>query len=220
MLTSSRQSAGLFLIGTDEWLDYTIQFQNTGTDTAFTVVLTDTLDAAMDMASFVQGASSHPCTVDFLTDRVVRWTFANILLVDSTTNEPLSHGRTSFRIHLLEPVAPGVEVANAADIFFDFNLPIRTPDAVVFTETSTGLTTASTSALRLLPNPAQDRFTVVGSAQLVHARILATDGRVVLERALSVGTPTISISALAPGSYLVEMREADGSTRMLRLVKQ
>ncbi len=220
VLTSSRQSAGLFLIGTDEWLDYTIQFQNTGTDTAFTVVLTDTLDAAMDMASFVQGASSHPCTVDFLTDRVVRWTFANILLVDSTTNEPLSHGRTSFRIHLLEPVAPGVEVANAADIFFDFNLPIRTPDAVVFTETSTGLTTASTSALRLLPNPAQDRFTVVGSAQLVHARILATDGRVVLERALSVGTPTISISALAPGSYLVEMREADGSTRMLRLVKQ
>ncbi|MBK9515553.1 MAG: T9SS type A sorting domain-containing protein [Flavobacteriales bacterium] len=158
--------------------------------------------------------------MDFLTDRVVRWTFANILLVDSTTNEPLSHGRTSFRIHLLEPVAPGVEVANAADIFFDFNLPIRTPDAVVFTETSTGLSTVPTSALRLVPNPAQDRFTVVGSAQLVYARILGTDGRVVLERSLSVGNPTISIGALVPGSYVVEVREADGSTRMLRLVKQ
>lgn len=220
VLTSSRQSTGLYLIGTDEWLDYTIQFQNTGTDTAFTVVLTDTLDAALDMASFEQGASSHPCTVDFLTDRVVRWTFANILLVDSTTNEPLSHGRTSFRIQLREPVAPGVEVANAADIFFDFNLPIRTPDAVVFTETSTGLSPISTSAIRLVPNPAQERFTVVGSVQLVHARILATDGRVVMERALSMGNSTITIGALAPGSYLVEVREVDGNTRMLRLVKQ
>jgi hypothetical protein len=60
----------------------------------------------------------------------------------------------------------------------------------------------------------------VGSAQLAHVRILATDGRVVMERALSASNPTISISALVPGSYVVEVRDADGITRMLRLVKQ
>ncbi|MBK8615486.1 MAG: hypothetical protein IPN85_18985 [Flavobacteriales bacterium] len=53
----------LFLIGTDEWLDYTIQFQNTGTDTAFTAVLTDTLDAH-GHGPALSRACSHPRTVD------------------------------------------------------------------------------------------------------------------------------------------------------------
>ncbi|MBK7946939.1 MAG: hypothetical protein IPJ85_17265 [Flavobacteriales bacterium] len=125
--TSSGQSTTQYFLGTDAWLDYTIHFQNTGTDTAFTVVVTDTLDAELDMASFQQGAASHAVAVDFLPGRVVRWTFNNILLVDSITNEPLSHGLTSFRIRLHEPVLPGITVTNAADIYFDFNPPIRTP---------------------------------------------------------------------------------------------
>jgi hypothetical protein len=72
------------------------------------VVVTDTLDAALDMASFQQGTSfARLCTVEFLTGRVVRWTFPNILLVDSTTNEMGSHGLTNFRIRLAEPIVPG-----------------------------------------------------------------------------------------------------------------
>ncbi|MBK8615487.1 MAG: hypothetical protein IPN85_18990 [Flavobacteriales bacterium] len=149
----------------------------------------------------------------------MRWTFANILLVDSTTNEPLSHGRTSFRIHLLEPVAPGVEVANAADIFFDFNLPIRTPDAVVFIETSRPLHRLPTSALVVGVQPGPDRFTVGGSAQLVCSLHPGHRLAVVLERALSVGNPTVSTGGLGARRYLVEMREADG-TRVAGLVKQ
>ena len=47
-----------------------------------------------------------------------------------------------------------------------------------------------------------------------------TARRVVLERLLAVGNPTMSIDALAPGSYMVEVRTADGNAQMLRLVKQ
>ena len=58
-VTSSRSAEGLYLIDTDEYLDYTIRFQNTGTDTAFTVVITDTLSADLDMSSFQSLISSH-----------------------------------------------------------------------------------------------------------------------------------------------------------------
>jgi uncharacterized repeat protein (TIGR01451 family) len=217
--TSSGTSDTQYFLGTDNHLDYTIHFQNTGTDTAFTVVVTDTLDAALDMASFQHGTSSHPCTVDFLTDRVVRWTFANILLVDSTTNEAGSHGLTTFRIRLAEPVIPGTVIPNAADIYFDFNPPIRTPDALIITELSTGLRNPESAALYVVPNPAHDRMSVVGAPDAVRVAVLAADGRRVLEHDLRNGH-TWNVSALPAGLYTVQVLDAHGAVRSTRVVKQ
>ena len=61
--TPTSQSTRIF--AQDSWIDYTLPFQNTGTDTAFTVVITDTLEADLDMSSFEMGASSHPVEVTF-----------------------------------------------------------------------------------------------------------------------------------------------------------
>ncbi|MBK6995567.1 MAG: SprB repeat-containing protein [Lewinellaceae bacterium] len=48
--------------GTD--IEYLIRFQNTGTDTAFTVQIVDTLSAWLDPATIRFGASSHPYRYD------------------------------------------------------------------------------------------------------------------------------------------------------------
>ena len=216
--TSSGQSSTQYFIGTDEYLDYTIRFQNTGSDTAFTVVITDTLPAELDLSSYQQGVSSHPCTVDFLTDRVVRWTFSNILLPDSTTNEPASHGLTSFRIHVQQPLVAGTVVTNAADIFFDFNPPVRTPDAVITVDLSTGVAAERSAALQLVPNPAHDRIALVGPAAILGARVTAADGRVVLDGPLH--GRTVDVAALQPGTYMVHVRTAGGGQQVLRFVKQ
>ena len=46
-----------------EWeIDYLIRFQNTGTDTAFTVVIRDTLSPFLDPSTVRPGAASHPYT--------------------------------------------------------------------------------------------------------------------------------------------------------------
>ncbi|MBL7985864.1 MAG: T9SS type A sorting domain-containing protein [Flavobacteriales bacterium] len=217
--TSSGQSGTQYFLDTDNYLDYTIHFQNTGTDTAFTVVVTDTLDAALDMASFQQGTSSHVCTVEFLTGRVVRWTFPNILLVDSTTNETGSHGLTNFRIRLAEPILPGTWVTNAADIFFDFNPSIRTPDVLIVTESSTGLIAPIEAKLQVIPNPAHDRMTVVGSADAMRVCVLAADGRRVQEHQLRNGH-TWSVIALPAGLYTVQVFDARGVVYTARVVKQ
>jgi hypothetical protein len=71
-------------------LDYFIRFQNTGNDTAFTVVLRDDLSPFLDITTLRPGASSHPYTLDIVSGRTLKFTFDNILLPDSTTNEAAS----------------------------------------------------------------------------------------------------------------------------------
>jgi uncharacterized repeat protein (TIGR01451 family) len=107
-------------------LVYTIRFQNTGTDTAFNVVIRDTLPANTDLNSFEMIDASHPYTLTIIDGRYAKWTFADILLPDSNVNEPLSHGYISFRIKAASTVALGDNIKNSASIYFDFNPPVIT----------------------------------------------------------------------------------------------
>lgn len=74
-----------------EYLDYLIRFQNTGTDTAFTVKVTDTLSHDLQWESFELVSTSHKAIVH-RKDSILTFLFNDILLVDSTTNEKDSHG--------------------------------------------------------------------------------------------------------------------------------
>lgn len=106
-------------------LNYTIRFQNTGTDTAFTVVVRDTLDARFDLRTLELGASSHPFRLE-ANGRALAFVFENILLPDSNVNEAASHGFFSYRIRPLADAPLGVLLTNRASIYFDFNAPIVT----------------------------------------------------------------------------------------------
>ena len=107
-------------------IDYQIGFQNTGNDTAFTVVLRDTLDASLDIATLKMGASSHAFTWDLVGKNVLIFTFNNINLVGSFKNEMASHGFVKFRINQKKDVKLGTRINNQAAIYFDFNVPIFT----------------------------------------------------------------------------------------------
>lgn len=107
-------------------LEYHIRFQNTGTDTAFTVVIRDTISDHLDMASLLQGTSSHPYRLEIINGNVLKFTFNDILLPDSTTNEPGSHGFVKFKIGQQANLPLGTTIFNSAGIYFDFNEPIIT----------------------------------------------------------------------------------------------
>ena len=126
-------------IGADEWIDYTIRFQNTGTDTAFHIVIRDTLAADLDPTTFQMGAASHNNSVSMHGNGTLRWTFPNIQLPDSNVNEAASHGFVSFRIRPRLPVLPGTVIENTANIYFDFNPPVITEPSVLVAEFSTSM---------------------------------------------------------------------------------
>lgn len=109
-----------------EYINYFIRFQNTGTDTAFNVVVRDTLDNKLDWNSFQMIASSHPYTLQVDDENKLIWTFYNILLPDSNVNEPASHGHIAYRIKADNSLNIGATFLNRASIYFDFNLPVHT----------------------------------------------------------------------------------------------
>ncbi|MCB0679303.1 MAG: VCBS repeat-containing protein [Saprospiraceae bacterium] len=109
----------------DEFV-YTIRFQNTGTDTAFQVRIVDHLDPNLDWSSLEVVATSHPCQTSLNEYGKLLFRFDDILLPDSTTNEPASHGFVRFGIRHLPDLAEGMKIRNQAAILFDFNPPIVT----------------------------------------------------------------------------------------------
>jgi len=110
-------------------LEYKIRFQNTGTDTAFTVMITDSISSFLDIMTIQTGASSHSFQFDVFGTGVLRFTFNNILLPDSFVNEPESHGFVQYKIKQKTGNIVGDRILNNADIFFDYNLPVRTNTA-------------------------------------------------------------------------------------------
>ena len=107
-------------------IDYRIRFQNTGNDTAFTVVLRDTLSDFLDVSSIKIGASSHKYILSIEGKNVLVFRFDNIKLVDSFRNEVASHGFVTFKINQKKDLALGSIINNLADIYFDYNTSIRT----------------------------------------------------------------------------------------------
>ena len=111
-------------------IEYRIRFQNTGTDTAFTIVVRDTLSDFLDIASLKIGASSHRFNWTIDGKNVLVFRFENILLPDSFRNEAASHGFVKFKISQKKDVVLGTKIMNQADIYFDYNAPIRTNKTV------------------------------------------------------------------------------------------
>ncbi|MBL0126481.1 MAG: T9SS type A sorting domain-containing protein [Flavobacteriales bacterium] len=210
--TSSGWSNEFYYIDQDNWLDYTIQFQNTGTDTAFFVVITDSLPATLDPSTFNMGTRSHAGSVEMGGHGVLRFIFPNILLPDSTTNESRSHGFVSFRIKPYLPIVPGTLISNTANIFFDLNPPVITEPSVLTAEFSTAVHEQfGGSLIGLFPNPGFDQITLQVDGNF-SVRIMDMAGRVVLRSTGHSDRATLSTSRLVAGVYLVGITTIDGRT--------
>ena len=210
---TSGGNTSVWQIGEDEWIDYTIRFQNTGTDTAFFVVITDTLPPNLDPATFQAGAASHTSSVSMHGNGVLRWNFPNILLPDSNVNEALSHGFVGFRIRPRLPLLPGDEITNIANIYFDYNPPVITEPSVLVAAFSTGVENHTPERIGLLPNPATDRIRLADALSATSAlswSIIAMDGRVVRSENGPFPSEGITIAPLCSGTYALRLQLDQG----------
>lgn len=219
--TSSRLSDTQYFLAQDEWVDYTIRFQNTGTATAETVVVRDVLDDDLNITSLEILGSSHDFTPSFGEGRELVFTFNNIDLPDSTSDLTGSQGFISYRIKPNDDNIVGDELENTAGIYFDFNPPIITNTVTHVVELSTSMDSPSTSSgrhLSVVPNPVSDMLGIIGPMDPANTIfVVGTDGRVVLnERARSV----LDVSHLAPGAYALRLVGTNGYMTSTVFIKQ
>ncbi|HRO98795.1 MAG TPA: T9SS type A sorting domain-containing protein, partial [Flavobacteriales bacterium] len=205
-------SNALYFIDADEWIDYTIRFQNTGTDTAFNVVITDTIGPELDLGTFEAGAASHSHSLAIRDGNVLRWAFYNIQLPDSNVNEPRSHGFVSFRIKPRLPLAPTTSIENIANIYFDFNPPVITEPSVLVAEFSTSSNESQGYELLLAPNPVAEQLFVrnlTGKMAGGEMRVIGPDGRMITSVRITDERMALDLSQLAAGHYVLQVRGAD-----------
>jgi uncharacterized repeat protein (TIGR01451 family) len=198
-------------------IEYMIRFQNTGNDTAFTVVLRDVLSPWLDPKTIIPGPSSHPYRFDFYgTGANMKFTFDNIKLPDSTTNLAASQGFVSYRVSQQKNVPFGTDIYNTADIYFDFNAPITTNTTHHRVDTSFVPLLVSTwqpvwkgAEIKVSPNPMTDYVDLmvqqlpVGTA--VRFDILDANGRTVATQMNQGSTWRFQRGSLPSGLYFVRM---------------
>ena len=119
------------LIDTNTVMEYTIDFQNTGSATAYLVSVIDTLAPYLDPMSLRLEMSSSPCQIVMLNSHTVSFVFTNIQLPDTSAGQLRSSGFVKFRINQRAGNAGGTVINNTANVYFDYNTPVTTNTATV-----------------------------------------------------------------------------------------
>ncbi len=202
--------------------EYLIRFQNTGTDTAFTVVVKDTIDTNLDLSSIRVIGASHSYEIRTEPGNTAVFYFDNIMLPDSFVNEPLSNGFIHFDIDLKPNLPIGTVIENSGAIYFDFNSPIITNTVINEIRNPVGISEVRIDKfnLSIQPNPANkatdiffeleedanikiDLFTMTGIKVATYYEGLSTKG---------IQSIPLSVKDLANGVYFVRLSNENGQT--------
>jgi uncharacterized repeat protein (TIGR01451 family) len=208
----------------NQQLQYMIRFQNTGTDTAFTVVIRDTLDTDLNIFTVTSGVSSHQYDFRMYGPRVLEWTFNNINLPDSSTNQEGSNGFVTFHVDQVPNLAPATEITNDADIYFDFNDPITTNTTMhriyegFVSVLNVEELTQNGKSLLVYPNPTSNSITIKGEKNMNQAfSIFDQMGREVFKSKLNGISTEVNLSSLSKGIYTLKI---EGNYKPTQIVKE
>ncbi|MBI4646313.1 MAG: T9SS type A sorting domain-containing protein, partial [Bacteroidia bacterium] len=222
-------------------LNFTIRFQNTGTDTAYKAVIIDTLSSVFDISSLQFIAGSHPYQLDVTGQNspILKFTFNNINLPDSITDETNSHGFVKFAIAPFDTLPFGTLLMNFTDIYFDFNLPVRTNTAwVIISDTIPSGATVTLlddipfginsmanmkSCIDIYPNPANDHIIIdYGDYSTMSGytlKITNLYGQVVFATPINQQQSYVELNILySNGIYFVHLIDAQSNTVNIRKI--
>lgn len=207
----------------DDYLYYTIRFQNVGTASAINVTIDNSLDDKLDKTTFQMLSASHSYGFERDFDNLT-WQFSNINLPDETADEPNSHGYVYYRIKPLAGYSVGDIVPNTAGIVFDFNAPVITNTFDTEFVDVLGIDDYSLNTQFLLtPNPSKEVVNLKFKSEQsnVDVAIFDLQGKMILtdnvQQTLSI---QLNISSLESGIYFVKVNDHNGQSGFKKLIKE
>lgn len=202
-------------------LEYKIRFQNTGTDTAYTVIIRDTLDPLLDITTLENGVASHVYDMEINGRGVLSFIFNNIYLPDSAANQAASNGFVTFRVSPLRGLSPGTIIRNDAAIYFDYNEPVITNETfhtiaedfidVIITHTSHP--TISNISVLVQPNPFRNASVIEvkhHTATEYLLEVFDVSGKQVRQERYDASVIIFYKKNLSPGLYFYRLTAKDG----------
>jgi len=207
--------------GYDDYLTYTINFQNTGSAPAFNIRLEDTLSALVDLSTFEAIGYSHTSHYNLIDNKLIIF-YPNIMLEDSASNEQASKGYFQYRIKPISGLTDGTSIDNTAHIYFDFNAPITTNTAVTnYVIDYTGISENDLD-LSIFPNPSEGQFYVRlnGQGSLENVTVFDELGRTIpVHISTNANYTTIELVEKVSGMFIVNITTNAGTAQKRILIK-
>jgi uncharacterized repeat protein (TIGR01451 family) len=198
--------------------EYTLHFQNMGNDTAFHVLVTDTLSSILNPETFEYIAASHTVNITRI-GYILKFDFPQINLLPKSMNEPLSQGFVKFRIKTFENLPDYTLLQNTANIYFDFNPPVITNTSlntlVYELDVSVDELSNLNNQVLIYPNPANNILTIdMQNISIENCTITNTLGQIVYNSANEINANhkiQLNIADLNAGVYFLKVRASNGS---------
>lgn len=203
----------------NDYLTYTIQFENTGTFMAENVRIEDVLDTKLDETSVRMVSASHNYNL-IRENNKLTWRFDGIGLPPSVVNTNIGHGFITFQIKPKTGFVLNDVISNLANIYFDFN-----PAIVTNTFTTTFVETLSNDRFEsnnfsVYPNPTLSVLYLSNknqNAEINAIEIFDLLGKKLLSQKQS--TNTIDVSGLQNGIYLLTIK-TNNTVESMKFIKQ
>ncbi|QEE49127.1 BspA family leucine-rich repeat surface protein [Flavobacterium alkalisoli] len=207
------QGSEIYMEQTDEYLDYIIRFQNTGTASAITVRIEDILHENLDWTTLTPISASHDYTVTITDENKVEFIFNNINLPHEEANEPGSHGFIAYKIKPVQDIQIGDMITGTAGIYFDYNLPIITNSADTEVVELLGVNDFAVKTIAVYPNPAKNIINIKpqGEVLIEAIKIYNLQGREIIS--LNGTHQTVDIQNLSNGVYFLSIETDKGLSR-------
>lgn len=205
----------------DDYLFYTVRFENTGTANAEFVRITDTLSDDLDENTFEMLDASH--TVNTRREgSLVTWIFPFIDLPPTSVDEQGSQGFVFFRIKPKTGYDVGDIITNTAEIYFDYNPAIITNTVeTAFVETLNLSHFQKGTEIIIAPNPASELTVVYLSditEQIDDVAVYDISGKKVLGFShVNNSTFLINTNQLVSGFYFIEVKFLSGDKTIKKL---
>ncbi|MEZ4927663.1 MAG: T9SS type A sorting domain-containing protein [Saprospiraceae bacterium] len=214
------KDGGEIIRNQDKSLSYQIFFQNTGNAAADLVVVKDTIDPSLDLASIRNITASHDMKITTEENNsILVFTFENINLIDSTSDYANSIGSIQYDIDLKPGLALGTEIKKTAAIFFDFNTPVITNQNILEIVSASPVRNLTKSGgLITFPNPA-DAYTAIYCDAAGVLRMYSAMGSLLMTKDLGDGLQKIDTAELPAGVYMISF-ESNGNTTTGRILVQ
>lgn len=211
----------------NQFLTYTIRFENVGTYKATYVFLENQIPSGLDLNTFEIISSGHPYTYSIAENGHLRVAYRYIDLPPAMLDSIGAHGYFKYKIKPKNTISEGFQIENNAKIFFDFEDPIVT-NTVLNTIKFTGK--SNVKSLKIYPNPATDIITfsieadynMLTEPQLIsYWVILNTAGKILFSgREEQVPSLQVQVGHLPKGIYFIRASNRSGKTYSGKLLKQ
>jgi len=202
----------------DDFLTYTIRFENTGTYAAENVKVTDVLDDQLDETSIRMVAASNDYSL-IREGKNLTWHFNGIDLPPSVADTEIGQGYLTFQVKPKAGYALGDIIPNSASIYFDFNPAIVTQPCL--TEFVNALATRDFTFdnLKYAPNPVKNQLTISNDSTIEKITVTSMLGQTVLEQVANNLRSEVDFSSLSAGIYIVKIT-TQNQQKQIKITKQ